>query len=85
MSFSSDAKTELCSNRLEKRSLAIAEAYGMLHACRDCFEKHFRLVLTDFLRKMLSASAVSALRIPGNFAGFWRVSACRPTVSGPCI
>ncbi len=58
MSFSSDAKTELCSNRLEKRSLAIAEAYGMLLYCHSFRAGEIRII---------TASPAVAARLPRLF------------------
>ena len=44
MSFSADAKAELCSGRIEKRSLAIAECYGILLYCNTFRASEIRII-----------------------------------------
>ena len=44
MSFSSDAKTELCQQRLDKRSLALAECYGALLYGHSFSAREIRLI-----------------------------------------
>ena len=58
MSFSSDAKTELCSNRPERRSLAVAESYGVLLYCNTFRSSEIRII---------TASAPFADRLPRLF------------------
>ena len=43
MSFSADAKAELCSGRIEKRSLAVAECYGILLYCNTFHANEIRI------------------------------------------
>ena len=58
MSFSSDVKNELCSSRLEKRSLAVAEAYGTLLYCHSFRAGEVRII---------TANAAVAERLPRLF------------------
>ena len=44
MSFSADAKAELCSGRIEKRSLAVAECYGILLYCNTFHANEIRII-----------------------------------------
>ena len=44
MSFSSDAKTELCQQRLDRRSLALAECYGALLYGHSFSAREIRLI-----------------------------------------
>ena len=44
MSFSSDAKAELCQQRLDRRSLALAECYGALLYCHSFSAREIRLI-----------------------------------------
>lgn len=47
MSFSSDVKAELCQDRLEKKSLAIAEAYGVLLYCNTFSKNEIRIITSS--------------------------------------
>ena len=44
MSFSADTKAELCSGRIEKRSLAVAECYGILLYCNTFRANEVRII-----------------------------------------
>ncbi|MCR5137422.1 MAG: DNA-binding protein WhiA [Oscillospiraceae bacterium] len=44
MSFSSDVKTELCSGRPDRKSLAVAEAYGVLLYCHSFRPDEIRII-----------------------------------------
>ena len=54
MSFSSDAKAELCQQRPDKRSLALAECYGILLYCHSFSAREIRLITgsADFARRL---------------------------------
>ncbi|MBO6017729.1 MAG: DNA-binding protein WhiA [Oscillospiraceae bacterium] len=58
MSFSADAKAELCSGRIEKRSLAVAECYGILLYCNTFHANEIRII---------TASPDFSLRLPRLF------------------
>ena len=58
MSFSSDTKTELCLSRLDRRSLAVAESYGVLLYCNTFRSSEIRII---------TASAPFAERLPRLF------------------
>ena len=58
MSFSSDTKAELCGSRIEKRSLAVAECYGILLYCNTFRTSEIRII---------TASAPFAERLPRLF------------------
>ena len=44
MSFSSETKAELCDSRIEKRSLALAECYGVLLYCNTFRTSEIRII-----------------------------------------
>ena len=44
MSFSSDAKRELCRDRLERRDAAVAESYGVLLYCHSFTPREIRII-----------------------------------------
>lgn len=44
MSFSSDAKRELCENRVDKKCCAIAECYGILLYCNTFSAREIRII-----------------------------------------
>ncbi len=44
MSFSSDVKTELCAERVDRKSLAVAEAYGVLLYCHTFRPDEIRII-----------------------------------------
>jgi len=54
MSFSSDAKAELCQSRPDKKALALAEAYGVLLYCNAFSAREIRIITasTDFARRL---------------------------------
>lgn len=54
MSFSSDAKAELCSQKIEKRCCAIAESYGVLLYCNTFSPDEIRIITAspDFARRL---------------------------------
>ena len=58
MSFSSETKAELCDSRLEKRSLALAECYGVLLYCNTFRTSEIRII---------TASASFSERLPRLF------------------
>lgn len=58
MSFASETKAELCSSRLERRSLAVAESYGVLLYCNTFRASEIRII---------TASAPFAERLPRLF------------------
>jgi DNA-binding transcriptional regulator WhiA len=58
MSFSSETKAELCDSRLDKRSLALAECYGVLLYCNTFRTSEIRII---------TASAPFAERLPRLF------------------
>ncbi len=58
MSFSSEAKSELCAGRIEKRSLALAECYGILLYCNSFRAGEIRII---------TASPGFAARLPRLF------------------
>jgi DNA-binding protein WhiA len=58
MSFSSDAKAELCQQRPEKKSLALAECYGALLYCHSFSAREIRLI---------TGSAAFSQRLPKLF------------------
>ena len=65
MSFSSDTKTELCSSRIDRRSLAVAECYGILLYCNSFRPSEIRII---------TASAAFAERLPRLFKRAFSVS-----------
>jgi DNA-binding protein WhiA len=58
MSFSSDAKAELCQSRPDKKALALAEAYGVLLYCNAFSAREIRII---------TASDAFAQRLPRLF------------------
>ena len=58
MSFSSEAKTELCQLRIDKKSLAVAESYGVLLYCHSFTAREARII---------TASDAFAARLPRLF------------------
>ena len=44
MSFSADAKRELCENRVDKKCCAIAECYGILLYCNTFSAQEIRII-----------------------------------------
>ena len=54
MSFSSDAKAELCQIRLDKKHTALAEAYGVLLYCNAFSAREVRIITAspDFARRL---------------------------------
>ena len=54
MSFSSDAKSELCQSRFDRRSLAIAECYGILLYCNTFRTSEIRIITAcdDFAARL---------------------------------
>ena len=58
MSFSSETKAELCESRLDRRSLAVAECYGVLLYCNTFRTSEIRII---------TASAAFAERLPRLF------------------
>ena len=58
MSFSSDAKAELCHSRLERRCCALAESYGVLLYCNTFSSQEI---------KIITASSDFAARLPKLF------------------
>ena len=58
MSFSSDAKAELCRERLESKSAAVAESYGVLLYCHSFSQSEIRII---------TASDAFAARLPRLF------------------
>ena len=54
MSFSSDAKAELCQLRPDKKALALAEAYGVLLYCNAFSAREIRIITAspDFARRL---------------------------------
>ena len=58
MSFSSDAKAELCQLRIDKKSLAVAESYGVLLYCHSFSAREARII---------TASEAFAARLPRLF------------------
>ena len=58
MSFSSETKAELCDSRIEKRSLALAECYGVLLYCNTFRTSEIRII---------TASASFSERLPRLF------------------
>ncbi|MBR1457265.1 MAG: DNA-binding protein WhiA [Oscillospiraceae bacterium] len=54
MSFSSDAKAELCQNRLDKKHIALAEAYGVLLYCNAFSAMEVRVITAspDLVRRL---------------------------------
>ena len=67
MSFSSDAKAELCQAKIEKKCCAVAESYGVLLYCNTFSPREIRII---------TASADFAARLPKMFkkafATMWR-------------
>ena len=63
MSFSSETKAELCDSRLEKRSLALAECYGVLLYCNTFRTSEIRIITASALHKHLVANNVSSVNI----------------------
>ena len=47
MSFSADVKNELCADRVEKRVLAVAEAYGVLLYCHSFRPGELRIITAN--------------------------------------
>ncbi len=47
MSFSADVKNELCAGRVEKRVLAVAEAYGVLLYCHSFRSNELRIITAN--------------------------------------
>ena len=58
MSFSSDAKAELCRARLDSKSAAVAECYGVLLCCNTFSQQEIRII---------TASDAFAARLPRLF------------------
>ena len=58
MSFSSDAKAELCRAKVDKKCCAIAESYGVLHYCNTFTPREIRII---------TASDAFAARLPRLF------------------
>ena len=58
MSFSSDAKAELCQAKIEKKCCAVAESYGVLLYCNTFSPREIRII---------TASADFAARLPKLF------------------
>lgn len=54
MSFSSDAKTELCQARIEKKCCAVAESYGVLLYCNTFSPREIRIITAseDFAQRL---------------------------------
>ena len=54
MSFSSDAKAELCQAKIEKRGLALAECYGILLYCNTFRNSEIRIITasSDFAERL---------------------------------
>lgn len=54
MSFSSDAKRELCRDRLERRDAAVAESYGVLLYCHSFDAREVRIITAspDFAQRL---------------------------------
>ena len=54
MSFSSDAKRELCRDRLERRDAAVAECYGVLLYCHSFSPREIRIITAspDFAQRL---------------------------------
>ena len=54
MSFSSDAKAELCSLRPDKKSTALAESYGVLLYCHSFTARELRIITAspDFAQRL---------------------------------
>ena len=54
MSFSSQAKAELCQARLDKKSLALAESYGVLLYCNSFSPREIRVITAseDFAARL---------------------------------
>ena len=58
MSFSSDAKAELCRAKVDKKCCAIAESYGVLLYCNTFAPREIRII---------TASDAFAARLPRLF------------------
>ena len=58
MSFSSDAKAELCRAKVDKKCCAIAESYGVLLYCNTFTPREIRII---------TASDAFAARLPRLF------------------
>ena len=54
MSFSSDVKAELCQTRIDKKSTAVAECYGVLMYCNTFSSTDIRIITAnaDFARRL---------------------------------
>lgn len=54
MSFSSEAKAELCRQKIDKKSLAAAECYGVLLYCNTFSAREIRIITAsgDFARRL---------------------------------
>ena len=54
MSFSSDVKAELCQTRIDKKSTAVAEGYGVLMYCNTFSSTDIRIITAnaDFARRL---------------------------------
>ena len=65
MSFSSDTKAELCGSRLDRRTLAVAECYGVLLYCNTFRASEIRII---------TASAPFAELLPRLFKKAFSVS-----------
>ena len=54
MSFSSEAKRELCRDRLERRDTAVAESYGVLLYCHSFSPREIRIITAspDFAQRL---------------------------------
>ncbi|MDO4983833.1 MAG: DNA-binding protein WhiA [Eubacteriales bacterium] len=54
MSFSSDVKAELCQTRIDKKSTAVAECYGVLMYCNTFSPTDIRIITAgaDFARRL---------------------------------
>ena len=65
MSFSSDAKAELCRAKIDKKCCAVAESYGVLLYCNTFSQKEIRII---------TASDAFAARLPRLFRRAFSVS-----------
>ena len=73
MSFSTDIKTELCSESISSRVLAVAEAYGVLLYCRTFSAAEVQIV---------TGSEAAAQRLPKLFRRAFGVSLAEPKRTG---
>ena len=65
MSFSSDAKRELCRDRLERRDAAVAECYGVLLYCHSFSAREARIITA----KIDPSVKVGAINTKNNYIG----------------